>query len=382
MSTRMTISDIARLAGVSKATVSRVLNHKPDVDPVTRERILRIMEEHNFVPSVTASGLAAGKGHLIGVLVPALTWPLIPDIMRGIAEVVEETSYELVLYSIKSSNHERDRSDVINRILANRLIAGLLAIFPGQSARYLPALQRQGLPVVLLDDQGLPPEQLPWITADNRAGAYAATRHLIELGHRRIAHIQGPLKYQVSRERFQGYCEALQDHDIPLEPSLILQGDFMPPGGRACACQFFAMPERSRPTAIFAASDLMAYGVMGAAEEFGLRIPEDVSLVGFDDISSSGHMRPPLTTVRQPLAEMGRCALELLLSLLETPDRPGVALLRASPLLAHFAGSSLPQSQSAMTTATLESAEPVRLRLATTLVVRATTAPPPCYARL
>jgi LacI family transcriptional regulator len=381
MSTRMTISDIARLAGVSKATVSRVLNHKPDVDPVTRERILRIMEEHNFVPSVAASGLAAGKGHLIGVLVPALTWPLIPDIMRGIAEVVEETSYELVLYSIKTSNHERDRSDVINRILANRLIAGLLAIFPGQSARYLPALQRQGLPVVLLDDQGLPPEQLPWITADNRAGAYAATRHLLELGHRRIAHIQGPLKYQVSRERFQGYCDALQDYGVPLDPSLILQGDFMPPGGRACACQFFAMPDRSRPTAIFAASDLTAYGVMGAAEEFGLRIPEDVSLVGFDDISSSGHMRPPLTTVRQPLTEMGRCALELLLSLLETPDRPGAARLCPSPLLARFAGSSQLQSQTAMT-ATIESAEPVRLRLATTLVVRATTAPPPCYARL
>jgi LacI family transcriptional regulator len=374
MSERMTIGDIARLAGVSKATVSRVLNHKPDVDQATRERILRILEEHHFVPSEAAVDLAGKKSRLIALVIPALTWPLIPPIMRGIAEIADERGYELMLYSIKDRNHERDRSEIINRILANRLIVGVLAIFPGQSASQLPSLQRQGLPVVLLDDQGPPPEGIAWISVDNRAGAYAATRHLIELGHRRIAHIQGPLKYRVSHERFEGYREALAASDIPFDPTLVLEGDFQPPSGRACARQLLALP--NRPTAIFAASDLMAYGVMAAAEVCGLRIPADLSLVGFDDLPSSKYMHPALTTVRQPLEEMGRCAFELLLSMLVASDSAASTLLRSRPLLARYAAQPAAASQ-ATATATLAADEPRRLLLKTELMVRGSSASPP-----
>jgi LacI family transcriptional regulator len=317
MAEKLTIQDIARLANVSMGTVSRVLNNKPDVGPETRERILQIVNEQGYVPSITATGLAAGRNRLIGVLVPALTWPLIPELMRGVAEIADTTSYEMVLYSISTSNHERDNGKFIDRILTTKLTAGLLAIFPGQSTTHLTDLHLHGFPVVLVDDQHPPTDGIAWVGTDNRKGAYEATMHLIQLGHRRIAHIQGPLKYMVSHDRYQGYCDALQEAGIEFDPMLVREGDFMPTGGHSCASEIFQLPQEKRPTALFAASDFMAYGVISAAETYGIRIPEDLALVGFDDNSLSTHMRPPLTTVRQPFYNMGQRAIDLLLSLIE-----------------------------------------------------------------
>lgn len=317
MAEKMRIQDVARLANVSIGTVSRVLNHKPDVDPLTRERVLRIVEECGYVPSITAAGLAVGRNRLISVLVPALTWPLVSELMLNVAEIVDRTSYEMVLYSISTSNHDRDCGRVIDRILATKLTAGLLAIFPGQSAQHLMELQRNGFPCVLIDDQSEPLPGIPWIGADNRGGAYEATRYLIGLGHRRIAYIQGPMKYKVSHDRYAGYCQALQEAGIEIDPLLVEEGDFMPTGGVSSTRALLARFHADRPTAIFAGSDLTAYGVMSAAEEFGLRIPQDLALIGFDDNPSSAHMRPALTTVRQPFPEMGQRAIELLLQLIE-----------------------------------------------------------------
>ena len=319
MGKKQTIIDIARIAGVSTATVSRVLNQKQDVDPATRERILQIVEEQGYVPNVAASGLAGRHSRLLGALVPSLTWPLVPELMRGVGEVVGSTLYELILYSITDVHHEKDRSDVIDRIVGTRLAAGLLAVFPGPSARHLAELHSPDFPVVLIDDQRIPPEGTPWISVDNRDGAYQATRHLIRLGHRRIAHIQGPLKYQVSHDRYQGYCDALNEAGIALDPTLVREGNFMPPTGRMCANSWFDLPAEKRPTAIFAGSDYMAYGVISAAEQRGLRVPQDIAVVGFDDNPLSAHMEPALTTVRQPFYEMGCRASEILLELVNIP---------------------------------------------------------------
>src|SRR5258708_11493725 len=317
MAKKLTILDIARLAGVYTETVSRVMNQKPDVDLATRERILRIMEEQGFVPNIAASGLAGRHSRVLGALVPSLTWPLVPELMRGVGEVVGSTSYELILYSINDVNHEKDRSDVIDRIVRTRLAAGLLAVFPGPSAKHLAELHSRAFPAVLIDDQAIPSEGTPWISVDNRVGAFEATRHLIRLGHRRISHIQGPLKYQVSHDRYQGYCDALNEYGISLDPSLVREGDFTPPTGRTCANAFFDLPAEKRPTAIFAGSDYMAYGAISAAEQRGLRVPEDMAVVGFDDNPSSAHMEPALTTVRQPFYEMGCRSSEILLALVD-----------------------------------------------------------------
>ncbi|HLZ20604.1 MAG TPA: LacI family DNA-binding transcriptional regulator [Ktedonobacterales bacterium] len=345
----MTITDIARLAGVSKATVSRVLNEKPDVDPETRERILRLVEEYGFVPSIVASGLAGGRSRLLGILIPSLTWPLMPEVMRGIGELVEQTAYELVLYTM---SQRQDRSAVIDRILAAKLTSGLLAVFPGQSTEHLNWLHDQGFPVVMIDDQGAT-TRAPWVGTDNRAGAYAVVRHLLNRGHRRIAHIQGPSAFQVSKDRYAGYRDALTEAGIALEPSLLEEGDFKPPSGRVCAEKLLALPER--PTAIFAANDEMAYGVLAAAEERGLRIPEDLAVAGFDDIASSAHIRPALTTVRQPFFEMGQTAIRMLLSLVDAPR----------PIAAHrFAGAApVPSTEH-------PESNPVRVQIPSRLIVR------------
>ena len=316
MAGKPTIDDIARIAGVSKTTVSRVLNHKPDVDPATRQRILQIVQEQGYVPSIAASGLAGGHSRLIGMLVPSFTWPNIPDLMRGIAGVIEQTPYEMVLYSINETNTAQNRDEVINRIFATQLTAGLLAIFPGQEASAsITRLYNKGFPVVVIDDQVA--QTTPWVSADNVTGAYLAVRHLVRLGHRRIAHIQGPPEYLVSQDRYNGYRQALLEAGITPDPALVLQGDFLPLSGRTCASTFFEMPVETRPTAIFAATDQMAYGVLAAAEAYGLDIPQDVALVGFDDDEPSVHIRPPLTTVRQPSFEMGQRGIELLLSSLQ-----------------------------------------------------------------
>jgi LacI family transcriptional regulator len=355
MAEKLTIKDIAHLADVSTATVSRVLNQKQDVDPKTRERILRIMEEQGFVPNIAASGLAGKRSRLLGALVPSLTWPLVPELMRGVGEVVGSTSYELILYSITDVNHEKDRSDVIDRIIGTRLVAGLLAVFPGPSAKHLAKLHSQDFPVVLIDDQSKLPENTPWISVDNRLGAYEATRHLIRLGHRRIAHIQGPLKYQVSHDRYHGYCDALNEVGISLDSSLVLEGDFEPPSGRVCTNTFIDLPADKRPTAIFAGSDYMAYGAITAAEQRGLRVPEDIAVVGFDDNPNSAHMEPALTTVRQPFYEMGRRASEILLALVDAP-RPVNGLNR--------------NGRVSEVSSTIFS-ESIRIKMPTSLIVRA-----------
>jgi LacI family transcriptional regulator len=291
------------------------------------------------------------------MLIPAWAWPLISDLTPGIVEVVKQTPYELVLYSINDEDIERDRSEVINRLLATQLTAGLLAIFPNRASQHLTQLYKQGFPVVIIDDQEV--QVTPWVGADNTTGAYNAVRHLIKLGHQRIAHISGPSEYLVSHDRYNGYHQALLEADIPLDPALVLEGNFLPPSGRTCASKLFELPPEKRPTAIFAASDQMAYGVLVAAEEYSLSIPQDVALVGFDDDAPSAHIRPALTTVRQPYFEMGQHAIELLLSMLDTPGIPTSSQ-----------GGAPTMTKEAVGGMSLTDAQPLRIQLPTTLIVR------------
>jgi LacI family transcriptional regulator len=313
MPEKLTIQDIARLAGVSKATVSRVLNHNPSVDPELRRRVARIIQATDFVPNVTAIGLAGGRTRMIGVLAPPLTWPGLPEITRGIAEYTAETSYEIVLYSI---NDARNHSDVLDRILAMRMVAGLVAILPGELFQHLADRFQHGLPLVLIDDQH-EPTSLPWVGIDNLASGYTATTYLLAQGHRRIAHILGPQRYHCARERYQGYCQALQEAGIAPDPTLAQQGDFEVAGGRQCAATLFARDQREWPTAIFAANDQMAYGVLEVADRLEIRVPDDVAVIGFDDTIQSAYMRPPLTTVHQPYTAMGYADGKMLLTMID-----------------------------------------------------------------
>jgi LacI family transcriptional regulator len=361
MDNKLTIQDIARLAGVSKATVSRVLNHHSSVNALLRERVQRVVQEYDFVPSVTAIGLAGGYTRLIGVLAPPLTWPSVPEIMHGVAEYIESTNYEMVLYSI---GFERNHSDVLDRILSMRMVAGLLAIFPGKLSHHLTYRFKQGFPLVTIDDQ-TEPATLPWVGVDNIASAYAATRHLLDLGHRRIAHILGPQNFYCAIERYQGYCQALQEANISIDPTLLLQGTFEPASGSRCATELFSRPRGNWPTAIFVANDQMAYGVLEVAEQQGIAIPGDVAIVGFDDNSFSAHVRPPLTTIRQPFFEMGRNALEVLITMIDqNRGMEKEPQKRASRQKADYSLRSLDESTSR------------RIQVSTHLVVRASSGAP------
>ncbi|HLZ56115.1 MAG TPA: LacI family DNA-binding transcriptional regulator [Ktedonosporobacter sp.] len=357
MQDKLTIQDIARLAGVSKATVSRVLNHNPSVSAALSERVMRIVQEHSFIPNVTATGLANGRTPLIGVLAPPMTWPAIPEIMRGVAEYIEETSYEIVLYSISSS--KRNHFDVLDRILSLRMISGLLAVLPGELSRHLTARFQQGLPLVMIDDQE-EPTSIPWIGIDNFASAYQATRYLLDLGHRRIAHILGPQGFYCAIERYQGYCQALQDAGIAPDPTLLLQGGFEIISGRQCAATLFSYGKKEWPSAIFAGNDQMAYGVLEVAEQQGIRVPEDIAIVGFDDNLLSAHMRPPLTTIRQPFFEMGYKAIEILLTMIDRDRRADKGQQK---------GDETQESDNPFDTVNTD--HPIRIQLPTSLIVRA-----------
>lgn len=360
MQDRLTILDIARLAGVSKATVSRVLNQKP-VGQELRDRVMQVVREHGFVPNITATGLAGGRTPLIGVLAPPLTWPAVPEILRGVAEYIEDTSYEIVLYSI---NFQRDHSDVLDRILSLRMISGLLAILPGELSQHLTACFQQGLPLVMIDDQE-EPGNIPWVGVDNRAGAYEATRYLLQLGHRRIAHILGPQTYYCATERYQGYCQALHEAGIEPDPAFLLHGKFETASGRQCAETLFAYEKSSWPTAIFVSNDQMAYGVLEVAEQQGIRVPEDVTLIGFDDNIFSAHMRPPLTTIRQPFSQMGHTAIELLLTMIDPNHHAALEQQK---------GYAQPEHGGAFVNGTTHHSS--RIQLATSLIVRASSASP------
>ncbi|HEX9036026.1 MAG TPA: LacI family DNA-binding transcriptional regulator [Ktedonobacterales bacterium] len=321
MAKKATIDDIARLAGVSRGTVSRVLNRRPDVDRETRARVLRVIEEQGYAPSIAAAGLAGGRARLIGAIVPVFTWPILADLVRGITNALKQSSYELVLYTFDDEDLTRDRSDVLNRLLATRLTAGLLAIYPGALfSAQLTELYAQGVPVVIIDDQRA--QVTPWVRADDASGAREAVRHLTQLGHRRIAHIQGPSEYLVSLDRHAGYLRALEEAGIAPDPALIREGDFLPQSGYARALELFDLPSETRPTAIFASADQMAYGVLRAAEERGIALPRDIALVGYDDDAPSAHVLPPLTTVHQPSYEMGQEGIALLLKLLAATEEP------------------------------------------------------------
>jgi len=322
-----TIADIADRAGVSKTTVSRVLNDKPDVSPETREKILKIVEEMRFVPNLVAKGLSSGRVNLLSMLLPSLAWPWVLEVIRGVAERVEQSAYELVLFA---TNSEERNEELFRKTFASGFTDGLIAIVPPGALSYLSEIYANGFPVVLIDDRGHHPE-FPSVVVANYSGAYQATSHLLEQDHASIAFISGPLEYGCNQERKRGYLAALSDAGVSPREELIREGDFTKASGYAEAHALLELAEP--PTAIFAANDLMAFGVIEAAENSGLSVPKDIAVVGFDDIPQASIIRPTLTTVRQPMYEMGQTAVEMVLSQIEGEQLPEINVTLETELI-------------------------------------------------
>ncbi len=312
---KVTIMDVAAQSGVSYGTVSRVINDDPHVRAETRSRVLLAMENLGYVVNRQARSLAGGKSNTVAVLVPDLGTGYIGEIMRGIDAELGNCNYDLMLYTThRAAAKEADY--VLN--LTSGLVDGLLLVLPRNPADYIGMLLKSQFPFVLIDHQGTGKE-CPAVGATNWQGAYQATEYLINVGHIKIGFITGTMDLGAALDRLAGYKASLRTHHIPYQPELVYQGNFDQPDGYHGALKLLELPEP--PSAIFASNDVMAFGVMDAVRSCGLRIPDDISVVGYDNIPQSALVRPSLTTVLQPLEQMGRVATQTLLDMLKEPGK-------------------------------------------------------------
>ncbi|MFJ1758514.1 LacI family DNA-binding transcriptional regulator [Kitasatospora sp. NPDC088134] len=328
-----TLSEIARAAGVSAPTVSKVLNGRADVAPATRAKVEEILRRTGYQRRRTVTP----PSRLLDLVFHQLDSAWAVEVIRGVENVARAEGLSVVLS--ESAGRLTPGQTWVDGVLARRP-AGVVLVLSDLDAAQRDQLTARDIPFVVLDPAGDPADGVPAVGTGNWQGGRTATRHLLDLGHRRIAVISGPSGMMCSRARVDGYRTALETARVPVDPALVREGDFHHEGGYAAARALLTLPDR--PTAIFAGNDLQALGVYQAARELGLRVPEDLSVVGFDDLPLARWVGPPLTTVRQPLVEMA-----------ETAARLAVGLARG------------------------EHPAATRIDLATTLIVRTSTAPPP-----
>jgi LacI family transcriptional regulator, galactose operon repressor len=316
---RATIREVASAAGVSIATVSRVLNDHPDVAPATRESVLRVVRDQRFATNRSARALSGGRTSLVGVTLPIVEAAYFAHILAGAAEALHEHDMAVVL---SPTLHLHDREATLLDRLMHGTTDGAVLMLPEETNDELKALQRLGYPFVVVDPRVPLDEGVPAVSAANASGAHAAVQHLLALGHKRIAALTGIPEWLASIERLTGYHSAHAAAGVLADPRLVVEGDYSIEGGESAAAKLLDLPDP--PTAVFAFNDNMAVAVVREARKRGLRVPEDLSVVGFDDSEQAGIVTPALTTVRQPLAEMGRMAVSLLLRLLENQRVEGL----------------------------------------------------------
>jgi len=309
---RLVIRDIAALAGVSIATVSRVLNGRPDVSSTTRDAVLRHIKERGYVTSRNARALAGGRTGLIGLTVPYMVDNYFAQILNGATEALYERDARLV---VCPTRYEHDREVSLLERLMHGTTDGALLIVPLETPGELAALRRRGYPFVVVDPPFPLDESIPVVCASGWSGARMATEHLLTLGHIRIGAITGERSQQSSHDRTAGYQSALTAAGLTADPTLIVESDFSVEGGYRAAHHLLVQPDA--PTAIFAFNDNMALGVLRAACERGLDVPRSLSVLGFDDIDRAALVTPELTTIRQPLQEIGRVAVSVLYRMLD-----------------------------------------------------------------
>ena len=301
---RPTLAVVAAEAGVSLPTVSKVVNGRPDVAPGTRARVERLLDELNYQRPGPRRGRRAG---LIDLIFNGLDSPWAVEILRGVEDWCAGHGMAVAVSAVR---HGSARPAGWTGALASHDTEGVILVTAELSAGQLARLRADGIPLVVVDPVNLPDPALPSVGATNWAGGIAATEHLLSLGHRRIGMITGPQGYICSRARADGYRNALEQAGLPADPALLRHGDFQHEGGFRRGGELLDLADP--PTAIFAGSDQQALGVYEVARQRGLRVPQDLSVVGFDDLPAARWVSPPLTTVRQPLADMGRVAAEML----------------------------------------------------------------------
>jgi DNA-binding LacI/PurR family transcriptional regulator len=336
------LEDVARMAGVSIATVSRVINEPELVRSETRKSVQDAIRALRYQPSRVARRLRVehGRANLIGLVIPDIQNPFFADVARGVEDVAQQHGYMVFLgNSDEDESKERRYLDVMRA----ESVDGIIVPPISEDDAAMAELARSGLPIVCVDRR-LSRVAVDTVVVDNVRGAHAAVEHLIRLGHRRIAFIEGRPELSTSPACLRGYRQALDDNGIELDPSLILEGDSRQQGGRSLTRELLAFPER--PSALLVGNNLMALGALEALHLAGVRIPDELALISYDDMPWAMAFDPPLTAVRQPAYEVGRRAMELLLQRLAEPSRsPTLVMLQPELVVRRSCGGGAPLPQ-------------------------------------
>jgi LacI family transcriptional regulator len=314
---RLTITELAQMAGVSKTTVSRVINNKPDVDPETRKRIHSLIDEYGFQPNAFAKAISLQKSRHIGLIIPhdaayVFSNPFYTEVMRGVSTEIDRQGYYLVVCYA----HEVNYLDIYRQ----KRVEGFVLLSPGSFHKHIiDSLNAEQVPFVSTAKISDEPH-MTYVDVDNNYGATLVMEHLVSLGHRKIAYIGKPT-LQSSQDRLNGYRSVMQKYGFDCDDcwTMITDTSSIQTGYDSTVR---LLSGQRAPTAIFLANDVMAFGAMKAIQECGLKVPEDVSVVGFDDIPLAGYVTPPLTTVRQPSYDKGVQAASILIQCLETGKTP------------------------------------------------------------
>jgi LacI family transcriptional regulator len=313
---KVTIIDVAQEAGVSYSTVSRVATNYEHVSPETRQRVLAAMDKLGYVANQHARSLHTGRSQVVGLLVHGLGSEYMAEIFRGVEEEIAAANYDLMLYT--THRHiGREAQYVAN--ITRGFADGLLLVVPIGRENYLEALRRASFPHVIVDEDK-PDGLSPSVGITNYKGTYDATRYLLDLGHRRIGFITDRMGLTTAVARLEGYQQALADAGVPYDPDLVQEEDFMRPRTPDSTRRLLALAQPA--TAILTSSDPIAFRAIEVLRQDGLRVPDDVSVVGFDDIPQASLTFPRLTTVRHPMYDMGRAATRMLLERIQDPYLP------------------------------------------------------------
>lgn len=316
----MRIKDVAAEARVSTATVSHVINGTKYVSDETRERVLKAIEKLNFYPNAHARTLALGRSNIIGLLISDINNPFFPEIVKSIETSAFDHGYNVIL--INTNYDARRSADYVRRLIELK-VAGVLMMTAELDPSLIKELEAKEVRVVF-NDLGIVTEYMSNIVLDYSTGIEEAVRHLVSLGHERIAHIAGTTRIRSGNIRREAFIEAIKKYLPNVKNQIIFEGDFRFEGGRLAATEILDL--KKLPTAVVVANDMMALGAMQEFKASGLRIPQDISIVGFDDIAFASLCEPPLTTVCSPRVEIGRRAIEALTTLIENPNQGGVEI--------------------------------------------------------